>query len=393
MKMIADKQHTLVSHLHCSQCGKYYDVHLLNTYALCCNQPLLTRYGMMTRFSKTELHGRVNSMWRYAEMLPVFNKENIVSMGEGMTPVLPLLSLANKYDIPFLLMKDESQNPTGSFKARGISVAISKAKELGVTNCIIPTAGNAGGAMSAYCARAGIKATVVMPRHTPEIFKQECELYGAELILEDGLISDCAKKVALLKKERDFFDISTFKEPYRLEGKKTMGYEIAEQLNWKLPDVILYPTGGGTGLVGIWKAFHEMIEMGWIPNKLPKMIAVQALNCNPVVHTWKGLQPNSKKYIGKPTIANGLAVPNPFAEDLIIETLHESKGTAVAVSDTVIIKTVKEIAKEEGMLVSPEGGAVFSAMLQLIADGFIKRTEKILLLNTGSGYKYLENII
>lgn len=393
MKILSEKQQTLVSHLHCSQCGKYYDIHFLNTFAHCCNQPLLTRYGMMTQFSKTDLTSRINSMWRYAEMLPVFNKENIVSMGEGMTPLLELARLANKYDIPGLRMKDESQNPTGSFKARGISVAISKAKELGVESCIIPTAGNAGGAMSAYCAHAGMKAIVVMPRHTPKIFKQECELYNAELILEDGLISDCARKVALLKKERDCFDISTFKEPYRLEGKKTMGYEIAEQLNWKLPDVILYPTGGGTGLVGIWKAFQEMIQMGWIPNKLPKMIAVQALNCSPIVDTWKGLQPNSKKYIGKSSIANGLAVPNPFAEDLIIETLIESNGTALSVSDSSIIKTVKEIAKEEGILVAPEGAAVFSAMLQLITDGFIKRTEKILLLNTGSGYKYLENII
>lgn len=332
-------------------------------------------------------------MWRYFEMMPVLNEENIISLGEGMTPLIELKKWGNKYDIPNLVMKDESGNPTGSFKARGLSVAVSKAKELGVDTCIIPTAGNAGGAMSAYCAKAGIKAIVVMPKHTPEVFKEECEMYNAELILEEGLISDCAKKVAAIKTGKKYFDLSTFKEPYRLEGKKTMGYEIAEQLNWILPDVILYPTGGGTGLAGIWKAFHEMIAMGWIENKLPKMIAVQAENCCPIVQTWNGLQPDSKNYIGKPSVANGLAVPNPFAEDLIIETLHESNGTAIAVSDAAMIKAVKEIAKEEGLLIAPEGAALFTALLKLIDDGFIKRNEKILVLNTGSGYKYLENII
>lgn len=391
--MVMNEQLSKFSFLQCSNCKTVYDINDLNTYAVCCNRPLLAIYSQNTQFTTSALINRKMDMWRYFEMLPVLDKKNIISLGEGMTPIIKFNNLGNKYNLPDLLLKDESGNPTGSFKARGLSVAISKAKELGVNTCIIPTAGNAGGAMSAYCAKAGMKAIVVMPKHTPKVFKEECELYNAELILEDGLISQCAKKVAAIKSGKNYFDLSTFKEPYRLEGKKTLGYEIAEQYNWLLPDVILYPTGGGTGLVGIWKAFHEMMTMGWIGNKLPRMIAVQAENCCPIVKTWQGLQVNSKNYNGKPSIANGLAVPNPFAEDLIIETLHVSNGKAIAVSDVDMINAVKEIAKEEGLLIAPEGGALFKALLQLIDDGFIQRNEKILMLNTGSGYKYLENIV
>ncbi len=390
--MVLTHKSIFVTHLDCSNCGTRYDIHKLNSFSLCCNKPLLVRYLLQKEFLKQELLYRRNDMWRYFEMMPVLNKENIVSLGEGMTPIIDLKNLSNKYNLFNLMMKDESGNPTGSFKARGLSVAISKAKELGVDTCIIPTAGNAGGAMSAYCAKAGMKAIVVMPRHTPKVFKDECELYNAQLILVDGLISDCAKKLADIKVDKGYFDLSTCKEPYRLEGKKTMGYEIAEQLNWVLPDVILYPTGGGTGLIGIWKAFQEMIDMGWIEDRLPKMIAVQTTNCCPIVQTWNGLQVNSKNYIGKASIANGLAVPNPFAEDLILSTLRESNGMALAVSDDEMISAVKEIAREEGLLIAPEGAALFTALIQLIEEGFIQRNENILLLNTGSGYKYLENI-
>jgi threonine synthase len=332
-------------------------------------------------------------MWRYKEVLPVLEEENIVSLGEGMTPLLELKRLQAVYELPNLWLKDESMNPTGSFKARGLSAAVSKAKEFGVQTCIIPTAGNAGGALAAYCAKAALKAIVVMPRHTPQVFKDECELYGAELILVDGLISDCAKKVAQLKENITCFDISTMKEPYRLEGKKTMGYEIAEQNNWTLPDVILYPTGGGTGLIGMWKAFKEMQQMGWIGDKLPRLYAIQAENCQPVVQTWKGLQSNAKSYVGKPSLANGLAVPNPFAEDMMLKALRESKGQPLAVSDNAMVAAVKEIALKEGLIIAPEGGALWSALLQLVHEGAIQRAEKILLLNTGSGYKYLENIL
>jgi threonine synthase len=382
-----------LSKLICAKCGKEYSVFEPQTYANCCHQPLVAQYDYPPGFTKQVLASRVASMWRYKEVLPVFEEENIISLGEGLTPILPLSRLRAKYELPNLRLKDESANPTGSFKARGLSAAVSKAKEFGASTCIIPTAGNAGGALAAYCAAAGMEAIVVMPRHTPQVFKDECQLYGARLVLVDGLISDCAKAVARIKETTPCFDISTLKEPYRLEGKKTMGYEIAEQSGWTLPDVILYPTGGGTGLIGMWKAFKEMQDMGWIGKKMPRMIAVQAETCQPIVQSWKGLQPNAKSYVGKPSLANGLAVPNPFAEDMILQALRESNGLPLAVSDENMIAAVKEIAREEGLLIAPEGGALWKALLNLIDDGTIQREEEILLLNTGSGYKYLENII
>jgi len=291
-------------------------------------------------------------------------------------------------------MKDESFNPTGSFKARGLSVAISKAKELGIERCIVPTAGNAGGALAAYCARAGMACTVVMPRHTPNVFKQECELYGAELILVDGLINDCAKKVAELKQSGAYYDVSTLKEPFRLEGKKTMGYEIAEQLGWQLPDVIIYPAGGGTGLIGIWKAFKEMIEMGWIEDRyLPKMIAVQSQQCAPVVRAFYNPEGWKEGFTPNPSLANGLAVPYPFGMDMMQDVLHESKGMAYAVSEEEIVDGVKEFARTEGIIICPEGAAVWKALLHLRRMKVVDAADKIVLLNTGSGYKYLENIL
>jgi threonine synthase len=390
MKLV--HQHTSLSHLVCARCGKAYSIFGLQTYADCCQQPLLAQYDLPDTFTRASLEGRPATMWRYQEVLPVFEEEHIVSLGEGMTPLLTLNNMRHLYGLPELYLKDESQNPTGSFKARGLSAAVSKAKELGATTCIVPTAGNAGGALAAYCAAAGMEAIVVMPRHTPSVFKDECNLYGARLILVDGLISDCAKAVAKIKETTPCFDVSTLKEPYRLEGKKTMGYEIAEQFNWELPDVILYPTGGGTGLIGMWKAFREMQQMGWIGKKLPRMIAVQAANCQPVVYTWQGKQANAKSYIGKPSLANGLAVPHPFAEDLILQVLRESNGMPIAVSEEDMIQGVKTIARREGILVAPEGGALWSALVELVEKNVVRRDEKILLLNTGSGYKYLENL-
>ncbi len=378
--------------LECSLCKKEYQLDELNTYATCCNKPLIAKYEFSSHFHKEELIFREHTMWKYFEILPVLKRENIVSLGEGMTPLINLSKLGNKYGFTDLLMKDESGNPTGSFKARGLSMAVSKAKELGIENCIIPTAGNAGGAMAAYCAKAGMNSTVVMPRLTPAIFKQECEMYGARLILEDGLINDCARKVARLKAEGNYFDMSTFKEPYRLEGKKTMGYEIAEQLNWQLPDVIVYPTGGGTGLVGIWKAFHEMLEMGWINGPLPKMIAVQSLNCAPVVRAFYNPRHWADEFEPMPSIANGLAVPYPFAMDMIQDTLESSNGFALTITEEEIIAGVKEVAREEGILISPEGAAAWKAILHLKKQKFIEHTDRIVLLNTGSGYKYLENL-
>jgi threonine synthase len=328
-------------------------------------------------------------MWRYLPMLPLFDRRNIVSLGEGFTPIMNLKSTAGSQGLSSLLMKDESLNPTGSFKARGMSMAISKAKELGISKCIVPTAGNAGGAMAAYCAKAGMKAIVVMPRHTPQAFRHECEMFGAEVVLVDGLISDCAKKVREMNANGEYFDMSTMKEPYRLEGKKTMGYEIAEQLGWTLPDVIMYPTGGGTGLIGMWKAFEEMTELGWIAGRRPRMIAVQAENCQPIVETWNGNQPDASSYRGKPTLANGLAVPNPFAEKMILKVLRESGGKPVAVSEQEILNSQKEVGRTEGVFVAPEGAALFVALKKMIGSEEIRTNEKILLLNTGSGYKYI----
>ena len=380
------------AYLECARCKKEYSLAELQNFATCCHQPLVVKYDYLPGFFKEDLLFREKTMWRYYEMLPVFERKNIVSLGEGMTPLLALDNLAARHGFADLLMKDESLNPTGSFKARGISMAVSKAKELGVKRCIIPTAGNAGGALAAYCAKAGIACTVVMPTHTPEVFKQECELYGAELILVNGLISDCAKKVEELKRSRPYFDVSTLKEPYRLEGKKTMGYEIAEQLNWQLPDIILYPTGGGTGLIGIWKAFQEMLRMGWIKANLPRMIAVQSVNCAPIATALKDPHHWKEHFVARASLANGLAVPYPFGMDMMLDTLHESKGTLITVTEEEIVAGVKEIAATEGILPAPEGAAVWQALLQMRNRNMIDPADKILLLNTGSGYKYLENL-
>jgi len=354
---------------------------------------LVVEYDHTIPFAKDRLLSRSNTMWRYFEMLPVKDEKNIVSLGEGMTPLHPLNNLASRFNLSSLLMKDESANPTGSFKARGISAAVSKAKEFGIDRCIIPTAGNAGGAMAAYCAKAGIKCVVVMPEHTPDVFKRQCKHYGAELILVKGLINECTKKVEELKKQEDFFDVSTMKEPYRVEGKKTMGYEIAEQLNWQLPDIILCPVGGGTGLVGIWKAFREMIELGWINESLPRMIAVQAANCAPLLASYTDASNWKQSFSPQPSIAYGLAVPYPFGIDLMRKVINESKGDVIAITEKDIINGAAEIDKEENIAISPEGAATWKAVTYLLHKKMINRDSKILILNTGSDYDHLERII
>jgi threonine synthase len=376
--------------LVCSKCHTPYSLSTINTYAPCCNQPLLVQYDYSNRFSRDELQNRSNTMWRYFEMLPVKDEKNIVSLGEGMTRIVKLSNLASRFGFSSLLLKDESSNPTGSFKARGLSVAISKAKELGIDRCIIPTAGNAGGAMAAYCAKAGMESTVVMPDHTPEIYKKECKRYGAELILVKGLINDCAKKVEELKAHHDYFDVSTLKEPYRLEGKKTMGYEIAEQLHWQLPDVIICPVGGGTGLIGIWKAFSEMLELGWIGKPLPKMIAVQVANCAPLVASAEDPENWKQTFSPRPSIAYGLVVPYPFGIDLIRKVIDESSGEVVAVKEKEIIDGIQEVELAEGVLLSPEGSAAWKAVTHLLNKKMITVNDKILLLNTGRSDKTLE---
>ena len=377
------------SHLACSKCNKSYPIENIQRLSICCEKPLLVNYYDSSLFQKSDLQNRESSMWRYIEMLPLFDIRNRITLGEGMTPILPLTRLAKTYGFDNLFVKDEGLNPTGSFKARGMSMAISKAMEFGVTNCIVPTAGNAGGAMSAYCAEAGINATVIMPVETPKIFQDECRMYGSELILVDGLIDKCGELAVEIENRTGAFNMSTLKEPYRLEGKKTMGYEIAEQFDWELPDIILYPTGGGTGLIGIWKAFRELISMGWISHeKLPKMVVVQSSNCSPIVDYVSGRPVNSSGYKG--SIANGLAVPKVIGMEMIHQVRIESNGYAISVNEQQISVGLKEFSSAEGISLSPEGAAVWMGLKDLVEQGKIFRHEKILLLNTGSGYKSLE---
>ncbi|MEO9886146.1 MAG: threonine synthase [Balneola sp.] len=382
---------SLIKNLHCSSCGKEYSAYDLADYAHCCDKPLLIEYHLNSSFKKEMLIGRPLTMWRYHEMLPVLNPANRVSLGEGMTPILDLNRVGDEYGFENLSLKDEGLNPTGSFKSRGLSMAVSKAKEFGVEECVIPTAGNAGGAMSAYCARAGIKATVIMPDITPKIFQDEYKYYGAEVILVNGLIDKCGHIAKELAERTGAFNMSTLKEPYRIEGKKTMGYEIAEQLNWKLPDVIVYPTGGGTGLIGIWKAFKEMVQLGWLEaNKLPKMVVVQTENCAPMVSYVNGDKIDESQF--RKSIANGLAVPKAFGQDLIKEVVEESGGYALAVDEQRILEGTLEIGRKEGISIAPEGGAIWEAVKQLKAEEKVMGGDKILLLNTGNALKYLENL-
>ena len=382
-----------VKMLYCSKCKKEYDFLVPQTFATCCNKPLLFSYYLEKDNANKIIDHTLNSIWRYTPLLPILNLTNIVSLNEGITPLMKIEKLGALLDLENVYLKDETNNATGSFKARGLSVAVSKLKELGIKKCIIPTAGNAGGALAAYCAKADIEATIVMPRHTPKIFKDECELYGAKLVLIDGLINDCGAKANQLNKDGAYFDMSTLKEPYRLEGKKIMGYEIAEQFNWKLPDMIIYPAGGGTGLIGIWKAFNEMIELGWIENKLPRMIAVQSSTCAPIKEALK--DPINWKENLNPdvSIANGLAVPYPFGMDLMLEVIQASSGEVCIIQEEAIKEHVLLFSKREGLLISPEGAATYMALKQLKNQGSVKKEDKILLLNTGSGYKYIENIV
>lgn len=388
---ILSKSQSLATHLSCSECGEHYEISQLQSFATCCEKPLIVDYRLTTDLNRTALIGRESSMWRYAEMLPLFHKSNRVSLGEGMTPIVPITSFAARLGFSQLSVKDEGQNPTGSFKSRGISMALSKAKENGVTECVIPTAGNAGGALSAYAAAGKIGATVIMPKHTPKAFQDECRLFGAQLILIEGLIDSCGKRAGSIAKETGAFDFSTLKEPYRLEGKKTLGYEIAEQMNWDLPDVIVYPTGGGTGLIGIWKAFQEMIRMGWLKSSdLPKMIVVQSKNCAPMVDFING---NKSSLPYGESKANGLAVPKAFGQDMINSVVKESGGAAVAVSEESILSCTLEMSRATGISFSPEGGATWAGLLSLVDAGVISREEKILLINTGNAYKYMEHLL
>ncbi len=384
---------SLVDKMYCSKCLKTYNFKEIQTFATCCDKPLMFSYHLQKGISKDIINNDVKSIWKYASFLPILDSKNFVSLGEGLTPTSKIEILGKLINHEHLYLKDESNNPTGSFKARGISVAVSKLKELGIQKCIIPTAGNAGGALAAYCAKANIDATIIMPRHTPKVFKDECVLYGANLILVDGLINDCGTKAKELNKYGEYFDMSTLKEPYRLEGKKIMGYEIAAYFNGNIPDFIFYPAGGGTGLIGIWKAFKEMIALGWIKNKLPKMIAVQSSSCAPIHEAYKDSINWKENFTPESSIANGLAVPYPFGMDLMLNVIKESDGEVCTIDEKKIKETVHLFSKKEGILISPEGAATYMALSQLKNKGTVGKEDRVLLLNTGSGYKYIENVV
>ena len=379
-----------VSHLECARCGKQFEDGLL--YNLCeCGSPLLVRYrlkaGLMPRHGVAARHP---TLWRYREVLPVRAEAAVVSLGEGFTPLLHARRLGAKLGVPNLYLKDEGLNPTGSFKARGQAVAITLARELGVRKVAIPSAGNAGGAMAAYAARAGLQALVYMPEGTPIVNQLECKIMGAEVALIPGSIRDCARALADRIRSEGWFDVSTLKEPYRVEGKKTMAYEVIEQLDGQVPDAMIYPTGGGTGLVGMWKALAEMEELGWTSGRRPRMYAVQATGCAPMVRAFASGAERAEEWSNPETIASGLRVPAAIGDFLILQALRESRGTAVAVEDRAMLDGVREIAHTEGLVTAPEGGATLAALKRLLTDGFLAGYETVILFLTGSGYKYLE---
>jgi len=376
----------------CARCRSRFA--LSELWNLCpCGSPLLVRYDIPSAkkaFAKSSLAGRVASLWRYRELLPLQNDANLVSLGEGFTPLLQAKKLGSELRLARLWIKDEAQNPTGSFKDRGLSLAISRAKELGVKKAAIPSAGNAGGSFAAYAARAGIEAHVFMPRDTPIANQIEVAQYGAKLTLVDGLINDCGRIVAEKKTTEGWFDVSTLKEPYRLEGKKTMGYEIAEQLNWHLPDVIIYPTGGGTGLIGMWKAFGELEELEWIGSARPRMVSVQASGCAPIVKAFDENTLRAEPWQDAQTIASGLRVPQAVGDFLMLRTIHESGGTALSVSDDDMLAEIKTIGKTEGIFFCPEGAACVAALRRLVERRSIKPDDEVVIFNTASGLKYLD---
>ncbi len=380
--------------LECAFCGKQYEPRKLLNLCVECQKPLTAKYDLnraKQTLTKESVKARVSTLWRYREVLPVAYEENIVSLGEGWTPLLRTERLASRLPLKLdLYIKDESANPTQSFKARGMTAAVSMAKELGVKKLAVPSAGNAAGALAAYASRAGMEAHIFMPSDTPRANIVECRQTGAFVTLIDGLITDCGAEIAKRKEAEGWFDVSTLKEPYRLEGKKTMGYELAEQFDWNLPDLIIYPTGGGTGLIGMWKAFDEMEQMGWIDGKRPQMVSVQSSGCAPIVNAFHAGKRFADEFENAATVASGLRVPKAVGDFMIIDALRESNGTAVAVSDLELTRAVREIGEAEGLFVAPEGAACLPALKNLIDDGLVNENERVVIYNTGAGVKYLE---
>jgi len=382
-----------LTHLACTLCGRHHDAAVPHNVSACCAKPLFAHYDLPAAartLTKESLRTREKSLWRYREVLPVRAPADIVTLGEGWTPLLPAPRLAAAHGLARLHIKDESQNPTGSFKARGMTAAVSMAKQFGLKKLAVPSAGNAAGALAAYAARAGMEAHIFMPRDTPRANIVECEQTGAHVTLLPGLITDCGAEVARRKTAEGWFDVSTLKEPYRAEGKKTLGYELAEQLDWQLPDVILYPTGGGTGLIGMWKAFDEMEQLGWIGAKRPRMFTVQADGCQPIVRAFAAGEKFAAEHLGAATKASGLRVPKAIGDFLMLDALRRSGGGAVAVSDDAMISATREVGAAEGIFPAPEGAACYAALKQLLAAGRVHPSESVVLFNTGTGLKYLE---
>ena len=382
-----------VTHLECAACHLEHEARRLLNLCRECGKPLLVRYDLEragSTLTRESLVARRADLWRYREVLPVESDQNIVSLVEGWTPLLRARRLGKQIGFDELYIKDESQNPTQSFKARGMSAAVSMAKELGATKLAVPSAGNAAGALAAYAARAGLECFIFMPSDTPRANVVECEQTGAQVTLMDGLITDCGAEIGRRKDAEGWFDVSTLKEPYRVEGKKTLGYELAEQFNWELPDVIIYPTGGGTGLIGMWKAFDEMEQMGWIDSKRPRMVTVQANGCAPIVTAFEAGKRFADEFPDAATVASGLRVPKAIGDFLILDALRESGGTAISVTDAELIAATREIGAAEGIFCAPEGAACLPALRKMIELGEVKPSERVVLFNTGAGVKYLE---
>ncbi|MDR3177861.1 MAG: threonine synthase [Campylobacteraceae bacterium] len=382
------------THLECPKCGGVFNCHEVVQLCQKCAAPLLVRYDLKkikNRFSKKKLKHRSYNLWRYKEFLPIENEKNIVSLGEVITPLLKLKNFGGMFGFKRLYLKDEGLNPSGSFKSRGAAVGVSKAKELGVKSFAMPTNGNAGAAWAIYAAKAGIEANIVIPQSAPAIARSECIAAGAKLYLVKGLISDAGKIVAKAVRQHNIMDASTLKEPYRIEGKKTMGLEIIEQFGWKTPDVILYPTGGGVGLIGIYKALLELLEIGVI-DTIPRLVAVQAENCAPIVRAYENAQSESVFWENAHTVAFGITVPKALGDFLVLEAIYKTKGIAVSVSDEDILKYQSLLARNEGLFICPEGAATAAAAHLLLQNGWIKQDERVVLLNTGSGLKYPDTL-
>jgi threonine synthase len=382
---------TFVRHLECSLTGESYPADTLQSLSKAA-RPLLVRYdldGVRRALPRAALATRPQTLWRYRELLPVRRPENVLSLGEVVTPLIPLPRIAARLTTGGeILVKDEGRLPTGSFKARGLALAVSMAKELGVKTMAMPTNGNAGAAMAAYCSRAGIKAYVFCPDDTPAVNVREIAMQGAAVFLVDGLIDDCGRLVSEGEREVGWFNCSTLREPYRIEGKKTMGIELAEQLDWQLPDVILYPTGGGTGIIGMWKAFAELEAIGWIGSKRPRMVVVQAAGCAPMVKAWEEGAEHAPRWQDAHTLAAGIRVPQAVGDFLILRAVRESGGFAIAVTDEAIAEAWREVAAEEGLLLCPETAATYAAYKEAVADGRIRPDDRVVLFNCASGLKY-----